>query len=84
MYYSDDIIEEAGESLQSETISIELGYLSNELNERAVTFDYAREEREWKIEDGMRADVPYSLEELEHFRKILLTTIPLVEIRGID
>lgn len=26
----------------------------------------------------------YSLEELEHFRKILLTTIPLVEIRGID
>ena len=26
----------------------------------------------------------YSLEELEHFREILLTTIPLVEIRGID
>jgi hypothetical protein len=25
------------------------GYLSNELNERAVTFDYAREEREWKM-----------------------------------
>ena len=26
----------------------------------------------------------YSLEELEHFRKILLTTIPVVGIRGID
>lgn len=47
------------------------GYLSNELNERAVTFDYAREEREWKIEDGMRADVPYSLEELEDTKALM-------------
>ena len=30
-FYSDDIVEEAGESLQSESISIELGYLPNEL-----------------------------------------------------
>lgn len=41
------------------------GYLSNEKNERSVTFDYAREEREWKITDGMKVDVPYTLEELE-------------------
>ena len=34
------------------------GYLSNELNERAVSFDYTREEREWKIEDGHRVNVP--------------------------
>ena len=47
------------------------GYLSNEKNERTVTFDYAREEREWKIEDGMRADVPYSLEELEDTKALM-------------
>lgn len=47
------------------------GYLSNEKNERSVTFDYAREEREWKIEDGMRADVPYSLEELEDTKALM-------------
>lgn len=47
------------------------GYLSNELNERAVTFDYAREEREWKIEDGTRVDVPYSLEELEDAKALM-------------
>ena len=47
------------------------GYLSNERNERAVTFDYAREEREWKIEDGMRVDVPYSLEELEDTKALM-------------
>lgn len=41
------------------------GYLSNEKNENSVTFDYAREEREWKITDGMKVDVPYTLEELE-------------------
>lgn len=41
------------------------GYLSNEKNENSVTFDYAREEREWKIADGMKVDVPYTLEELE-------------------
>ena len=47
------------------------GYLSNEKNERAVSFDYSREEREWKIEDGMRADVPYSLEELEDSKALM-------------
>ena len=47
------------------------GYLSNELNERSVTFDYAREEREWKIEDGTRVDVPYSLEELEDTKALM-------------
>lgn len=47
------------------------GYLSNERNERDITFDYVREEREWKIEDGMRADVPYSLEELEDAKALM-------------
>ena len=47
------------------------GYLSNERNERSVTFDYAREEREWKIEDGTRVDVPYSLEELEDAKALM-------------
>lgn len=47
------------------------GYLSNELNERSVTFDRTREEFEWKIEDGFRADVPYSLEELEDAKALM-------------
>lgn len=47
------------------------GYLSNEKNERHVTFDYAREEREWKIEDGTRVNVPYSLEELEDAKALM-------------
>lgn len=47
------------------------GYLSNENNERAVTFDYAREEREWKIEDGMRADISYTLEELQDTKALM-------------
>jgi hypothetical protein len=47
------------------------GYLSNERNERAITFDYSREEREWKIEDGARAEIPYSLEELEDAKALL-------------
>lgn len=47
------------------------GYLSNELNERQVTFDRTREEKEWKIEDGFRVDVPYSLEELEDAKALL-------------
>lgn len=40
------------------------GYLSNEKNERDVTFDYDREDMEWKVEDGFRADASYSLETL--------------------
>lgn len=47
------------------------GYLSNERNERTVSFDYAREEREWKIEDGMKVDVPYTLEELEDTKALM-------------
>lgn len=40
------------------------GKLSNEKNERTVTFDYSREDKEWKIDDGFRVDAHYSLEEL--------------------
>lgn len=47
------------------------GYLSNELNERQVTFDRTREEYEWKVEDGFRVDVPYSLEELEDAKALM-------------
>lgn len=47
------------------------GYLSNELNERAVSMDYTRMEREWKIEDGHRVNVPYSVEELEDAKALL-------------
>ena len=47
------------------------GYLSNEKNERAVGFDYQREEREFKIEDGFRMNVPYSLEELQDAKALL-------------
>ena len=47
------------------------GYLSNQKNERAVGFEYAREEREWKIEDGTRVNVPYSLEELEDAKALM-------------
>lgn len=47
------------------------GYVSNELNERHVTMDYAREELEWKIEDGFRMNVPYSLEELTDAKALL-------------
>lgn len=47
------------------------GFMSNELNERSVTFDRTREEYEWKIADGFRADVPYSLEELEDAKALL-------------
>jgi len=47
------------------------GYLSNEKNERNLTFDYAREEIEWKIEDGPRFNVPYSLEELEDAKALM-------------
>lgn len=47
------------------------GYLSNEKNERAVTWDYTREDMEWKIEDGFRTDIPYSLEQLEDAKALL-------------
>lgn len=47
------------------------GRLSNEFNERTVTFDYDREDKEWKIEDGFRADIPFTLEELEDTKALL-------------
>lgn len=47
------------------------GFLSNEKNERSVGFDYQRVEHEWKIEDGTRVDVPYSLEELEDTKALM-------------
>lgn len=47
------------------------GFLSNESNERAVTFDRTREEKEWKIEDGFRAEAAYSLEELEDAKALM-------------
>lgn len=47
------------------------GHISNELNERSVTFDYEREEREWKIEDGSRVNASYSLEELEDTKALM-------------
>lgn len=46
------------------------GYLSNENNERTTTWDRTREEYEWKIEDGFRIDVPYSLEQLEDHKAL--------------
>ena len=47
------------------------GFITNELNERSVTFDYDREEVEWKITDGSRANVSYSLEQLEDTKALL-------------
>lgn len=45
-FYSDDVIEEAGETLQSEEISIEIGYLPNSLK-AALTGN------EYKVEKGV-------------------------------
>ena len=47
------------------------GYLSNEKNERTVSFDYTREEKEWKIEDGHRVDIPYTIEQLEDHKALV-------------
>lgn len=47
------------------------GFLSNQLNENSVRIEYTREQREWKIEDGHRIDVPYSIEELEDAKALL-------------
>lgn len=47
------------------------GFLSNTNNERAVTFEMTREEREWKVEDGFRVDAPFTLEDLEDAKALL-------------
>lgn len=39
-FYSDDITEEAGESLQTETVSIELGYLTNQMKADILGYVY--------------------------------------------
>lgn len=47
------------------------GFLTNENNERHVRFDYERTEREFKIEDGSKADMPLSMETLEESKALL-------------
>ena len=47
------------------------GYLSNENNERAVSMEYSRTPIEWKIGDGFRMDVSYSMEQLEDAKALL-------------
>ena len=46
------------------------GFVNNDTNDRAVRFDYVRENREWKIEDGVRADYSASVEELEDIKSL--------------
>lgn len=47
------------------------GYCSNENNERHVSMQYAREEKQFFIKDGFRMDVPYSVEQLEDAKALL-------------
>lgn len=47
------------------------GYVSNENNERYVSMQYQREEKQFFIKDGFRMDVPYSVEELEDAKALL-------------
>ena len=42
-FYSDDILEEAGEALQSESVTIELGYLPNDLKAALTGNEYIAE-----------------------------------------
>ena len=59
-------------SVSGQVTAVEFsGYLSNERNTRAVSFDYSREEREWKIEDGFKAEAQYSLEQLEDHKALM-------------
>lgn len=47
------------------------GFLSNENNERAVSLQYRREEKQFTIKDGFRMVVPYSMEQLEDAKALL-------------
>lgn len=47
------------------------GYVSNENNERTVSIEYQREEKQFHIKDGFRMNVPYSVEELEDAKALL-------------
>ena len=47
------------------------GYLSNTLNERSVSIEYTRDERQWIIEDSHRVNIPFTIEELEEAKALL-------------
>jgi hypothetical protein len=47
------------------------GKLSNEGNENTVRFSYRREDREWKVGEGFKADAAYTLEELQEHKALL-------------
>lgn len=47
------------------------GKLSNERNERTVGFEYTRYEHEFKIDDGMRLAMPYTVEDLNDTNALL-------------
>ena len=47
------------------------GYLSNTLNERSVSIEFTREERQWIIEDSHRVVIPFTIEDLEESKALL-------------
>ena len=47
------------------------GRLSNEGNENTVRFTYQREDREFKVGEGFKADAAYTLEELQEHKALL-------------
>jgi hypothetical protein len=47
------------------------GKLSNEGNENTVRFAYRREDREFKVGEGFKADAAYSLEQLQEHKALL-------------
>ena len=47
------------------------GRISNEGNENTVRFSYQREDHEWKVEEGFKADSGYSLEQLQEHKALL-------------
>lgn len=47
------------------------GRISNEGNENTVRFSYQREDHEWKVGEGFKADAGYSLEQLQEHKALL-------------
>ena len=47
------------------------GRLSNEGNENTVRFAYQREDREFKVAEGFKADAAYTLEQLQEHKALL-------------
>lgn len=47
------------------------GRISNEGNENTVRFAYQREDHEWKVGEGFKADAGYSLEQLQEHKALL-------------